>query len=74
MGKVRPDHVKTIARELVERFPEKFSVDFKSNKENVDALTNVKSKKLRNRIAGYIAKIMSRTLAKESLNESSKTD
>lgn len=44
MGKVRPDHVKTIARELVEQFPEKFSVDFKSNKENVDALTNVESK------------------------------
>jgi len=74
MGKVRPDNVKTIARELVERFPEKFSVDFKSNKENVDALTDVRSKKLRNRIAGYIAKIMSRTFAKENLNGASKTD
>ena len=48
MGKVRPDHVKTMARELVERFPEEFSVDFKRNKEKVDALTDVRSKKLRN--------------------------
>lgn len=74
MGKVRPDHIKTIARELAERFPEKFSIDFESNKKLVDTLTNVRSKKLRNRIAGYIAKIMSRTYASENLKGSSDTD
>ncbi len=74
MGKVRPDHVKTISRQLVERFPEKFSVDFKSNKDHVDALTDVRSKKLRNRIAGYIARIMSRTLAQENHKEPSNND
>ncbi len=40
MGKFRPDHVKQIAQELVERFPEKFSVDFEINKQHVDTLTN----------------------------------
>jgi len=48
LGKVRPDHVKRISRELVERFPEKFTKDFESNKELVEALTNINSKKERN--------------------------
>ena len=74
MGKVRPDHVKRTARELVERFPEKFSVDFESNKKHVHALTNARSKKLRNRIAGYIVKIMARTNEKENLEELSNAD
>jgi len=73
MGKVRPDNVKRAARELVERFPEKFSVEFESNKKNVDVLTNVRSKKLKNRIAGYITKIIGRKITEKNLEESSKT-
>jgi len=46
--------VKKIARELVERFPDKFTTDFENNKKLVDTFTNVSSKKLRNRVAGYI--------------------
>lgn len=45
--------VKRISRELVERFPDRFTKDFESNKQLVEALTNIKSKKLRNRVAGY---------------------
>jgi small subunit ribosomal protein S17e len=54
MGKVRPDHIKNLARELLERFPKRFNSDFESNKTMVDALTNVTSTKIRNRVAGYI--------------------
>ena len=57
MGKVRPDHVKRLAQELVERFPDKFTTDFESNKKLVDAFTNISSTKLRNRVAGYITRI-----------------
>ena len=39
---------KRIARELLERFPEKFTTDFENNKKLVDAFTNISSKKLRN--------------------------
>jgi len=53
LGRVRPDHVKRMSRELVERFPDRFTKDFESNKELVEALTNIKSKKVRNRVAGY---------------------
>ena len=49
--------VKRIARELVERFPEKFTTDFENNKKLVESLTNISSKKLRNKVAGYITQL-----------------
>ena len=54
---VRPGLVKRIARELVERFPEKFTTDFENNKKLVESLTNISSKKLRNKVAGYITQL-----------------
>ena len=63
MGKVRPDRVKKIARELVERFPEKFTANFESNKKLVESLTNISSTKLRNRIAGYVTRLLTITQA-----------
>ena len=61
MGKVRTEHVKRMARELVERFPDKFTRDFENNKKLVDALTNISSTKLRNRIAGYTTRLIAIT-------------
>jgi len=56
-GKVRIELVKRIARELVERFPDKFTTDFETNKKLVESLTNISSKNLRNRVAGYITRL-----------------
>ena len=56
-GKVRPELEKKIARELVERFPDKFTTDFENNKKLVESLTNISSSKLRNRVAGYITQL-----------------
>ncbi len=39
----------------MERFPDKFTTDFESNKKLVDTFTNISSKKLRNKVAGYIS-------------------
>lgn len=58
LGKVRPEHVKRVARELIERFPDRFGPDFQANKEAVSSLAKVDSAKLRNRIAGYISSLM----------------
>jgi len=58
LGKVRTEYIKRTARELVERFPDKFTTDFENNKKVVDALTRVSSTKLRNRIAGYTTRLM----------------
>ena len=56
-GKVRTELVKKLARELVERFPEKFTTDFETNKKLVESLTNISSTKLRNRVSGYITQL-----------------
>jgi len=66
LGKVRTEQVKKIARELVKRFPDKFTTDFENNKKLVDALTNISSTKLRNRIAGYTARLVAITHGAEA--------
>ena len=66
MGKVRPEQVKKIARELVRRYPDKFTTDFENNKKLVESLTKVSSTRLRNRIAGYITRLLTITQAAET--------
>jgi len=61
LGKVRPDRVKRIARELLSRFPDRFTADFKANKELVKSLVKTSSPKLRNMIAGYVTHLVSTT-------------
>lgn len=58
MGKVRTVLVKRLSRELVERYPDSFSTDFDQNKEVVDELLTNTTKRLRNRIAGYVTRLM----------------
>ena len=73
MGKVRTELVKRIARELVERFPDKFTTDFETNKKLVESLTNISSTKLRNRVAGYTTRLVIPTQGAEA-SESEKTE
>lgn len=65
MGKVRTEKVKKVARELVSRYPDKFNAEFKNNQELVKSLAVVSTARLRNRIAGYITRL----LASEKLNQ-----
>lgn len=53
---IKPDYVKKTGEVLMERYPEALSTDFEHNKQAVTALTNIESKSVRNRIAGYIAR------------------
>ena len=59
LGKVRTEQVKRIARQLLDQYPNKFSADFEKNKMYVTELTNISSTKLRNRVAGYAARLAS---------------
>lgn len=65
MGKVRPILVKRLARELLSRYPDKFTLDFEENKRLVAELTDIKSKRLRNRVAGYITRLVKIQLQSE---------
>jgi small subunit ribosomal protein S17e len=49
------NRVKRLSTELLHRYPDKFNVDFQQNKKTIDEIAKVRSKELRNQIAGYIA-------------------
>lgn len=51
---IKPAYVKKTAKLLMERYDEAFTNDFEHNKDVVQELTNIESKSVRNRIAGYI--------------------
>lgn len=57
MGRVRPTYVKRLAKDLVDSDPERFSDDFDENKEELKETGEFNSKKLRNRVAGYIVRV-----------------
>jgi len=66
LGKVRPEKVKKIARELVKRYPHQFTTDFESNKKTLKSIVTIYSSKLRNLIAGYITRLVVISKAAES--------
>ena len=57
MGKVRTEQVKRVARELLDKYPNKFTTDFENNKQFVSQLTNISTTKMRNKIAGYTTRL-----------------
>ncbi len=54
MGKGKTKKIKRLGKELIKRFPEKFSANFGGNKLSVNKLTAGATTKIRNQIAGYI--------------------
>ena len=70
---MRPEYVKKIARELLGLYPDKFTTNFQSNKEAIGSLAKVHTRKLRNRIAGYITRLKS-IYAEEELEDKEETE
>jgi len=58
MGKVRPVFIKKVSKELIQKYPEVFSVDFEENKKKLQKYTVIQSKLVRNRIAGYLTHLV----------------
>ena len=58
MGKVRTEMIKRISLELVNRYERSFSTDFEQNKQFLNEVGLDVSKKLRNKIAGYVTTLM----------------
>ena len=56
MGKVKTDQVKRTGKELLQRFPDKFTTEFEENKRLVNILTKGTTTRVRNQIAGYITR------------------
>lgn len=58
MGNIRPTYIKRVGEELLLRFPDQFGTSFDDNKKKVSELTDVTSKSMRNRIAGYVTRLV----------------
>ena len=66
--------MKKVARELIRRYPGKFTTDFESNKKGVMSVTQLSSIKLRNRIAGYIVRLVAIEQASKGPEEIEETE
>jgi small subunit ribosomal protein S17e len=58
LGNVRTEQIKRTAKELMKRFPDKFSINFENNKHSVKSLVTGGTPKVLNQIAGYITRFM----------------
>ena len=54
------DRIKRISNELMNEYSERFGTDFLTNKQSLNEISVVRSKGLKNKIAGYITKILQR--------------
>ncbi len=52
------DRVRRVSTDLLERHPELFTEDFTANKQNLNQVSIILSKQLKNQIAGYITVIV----------------
>jgi small subunit ribosomal protein S17e len=67
LGNIRQITIKNVAKELLSKFPNEFKTgDFEHNKKKVAALTDVKSIVVRNRIAGYVTRLIAPHVKKVS--------
>ncbi len=65
MGSVRPGFIKNAARSLIQLYPDTFTDDFETNKRLVEQLTDIETKKVRNRVAGYLVRLVKISIARE---------
>jgi small subunit ribosomal protein S17e len=56
MGNIRQNYIKALTSQLLEEHDDEFSTEFATNKELVTKYTDVESKVIRNRVAGYIVR------------------
>jgi small subunit ribosomal protein S17e len=60
LGNIRQLNIKNISKKLIQEYPNDFKKnDFQHNKKMVSEFTDVKSKRTRNRIAGYVTRLLS---------------
>nr|ABV22463.1 40S ribosomal protein S17 [Oxyrrhis marina] len=60
MGRVRTATVKRAARQIIEKYYGKMTLDFQINKKITEEVATIPSKRLRNKIAGFATHLMKR--------------
>ena len=54
------DRIKRLSNEVLNEYSERFVTDFSTNKQTLNEITVIRSKGLKNEIAGYITKMLQR--------------
>ena len=63
------DRIKRISTEILNEYQDKFGTDFANNKQLLNEISIIRSKGLKNEIAGYITKILQRKQKFEELKQ-----
>ena len=53
---IKPTYIKALGLELLENYGNRFSNNFDENKQIVSEVTTIESKRVRNRVAGYVTR------------------
>jgi small subunit ribosomal protein S17e len=65
MGRVKPKFIKSLAEKLLETYSDRFTDKFEENKRAVAELADIPSKTVRNKVAGYITRLVKRRKVQE---------
>lgn len=55
------NRIRRIANELLQKYPDRFTADYEKNKQALNEIAEFRSKYLRNKLAGYIARKLKRS-------------
>jgi len=64
MGRVKGTLIKRVSKELLVKYPDKFTTDFEKNKKIVNQILTT-YKRFRNSITGYVTRIVKMRIEKE---------
>jgi len=65
------NRIKRISAELLEKYPDKFGLDFDTNKNVISDVAIIRSKVLRNELAGYITAHLRKQAAQQKASMAS---
>ena len=65
MGRIKTTLIKRTAHKLLREYPEEFDITFEKNKPLVSQYAEIPSKKIRNVVAGYMARLVKRKREEE---------
>jgi small subunit ribosomal protein S17e len=66
MGRIKSTAIRTLGNDTIKQNEGKFTKDFEKNKKALDGITRIKSKRTRNKLAGFITRKMCSAQSEEA--------